>query len=112
MSQHIISLTLVTKPGGHNWASAYNLLSTVALDNGQDFAMVTVSSQDMEDELELDGDLEEVEEFHDENTMAKVYEAIKKGLLPGNINFTDEEEATSIITALQNAGILFREIRK
>jgi len=101
---HILSLTVVTKPGTHRWESAFNLLSTVALDVGKDFSSVTVHSQDMEDELELTGDLEEIEEYHDENTMAKVYDVIRK--------FVGPDHATDMVSSLQNAGILFREIRK
>jgi hypothetical protein len=110
---HMLSLTLVTKPGGHEWATAYNLLSTVALDNGINFAAVSVHSQDLEDELELTGDLEEIEEFHDENTMMKVYDAIKRVVIVDRREFyLNDDQTTQIVNALQNAGIVFREIKR
>ena len=48
---------------------------------------------------------DEIQEIFTEETMDKVYAALKTVA-------HSEDEVTSIVTALQNAGILFREIKK
>ncbi len=109
---HIVTLSVVTRHD-KGWADAFDTLSKVALASGDQFANVTVSSIDMEDELEITADLEEVEEFHDENTMKKVYDTLRAVTIVDAREFQlSEDAATDIITALQNAGILFREIKK
>jgi len=102
---HNVSLNLVTKTE-KGWLTAFNLLSTFSMGIAEmvEFSQISVSSVELglSDESE---DLEEVEEFHDENTMKKVYDAFK-------VHGFNDDEATEIINTLQNSGILFREIRK
>lgn len=99
----IISLILVTKPDDDG-NLGFSRLSDLAIDLQDQYAQVTVHSIDnsIEDEAEP---CEELEEFFDEGTLEKVYEAIRS-VAP------TREDVTDIVNALQNAGILFREIKK
>ena len=57
---------------------------------------------------------DEIEEIFTEETMSKVYTAIRSVVVGCGMEYHNvlDEEATNIVTALQNAGILFREIKK
>jgi hypothetical protein len=111
---HIVSLTLITGTE-HSWRTAFSLLSQVALDAGEGFTSVSVRS----DELSLEEeDTGEIEEFFDENTLFKIHDVVRKyfedlSKLEGSLHgLHSEDNATDLINSLQNAGILFREIKK
>lgn len=108
---HSISLSFITK-AEQDWSTAFNLLSRIALDIGEDFSQVNVSSIDLEDFPDA-GEPDEIEEFHDENTLAKVYNSIRVGILTGSyqIDFPDDL-VEEIVKQLQNSGIVFRELKK
>lgn len=52
----------------------------------------------------------ESEEYHNENTLGKVYAVLMGTQLNGGPGvYLDQQEASNIVSAMQNAGILFRE---
>ena len=53
----------------------------------------------------VDGVTNEGDEFYDEGTLLRVYEALRRMPMP-------EKVAREAVTAMQNAGILFRERRE
>ena len=53
----------------------------------------------------VEGVTEDGEEFYDEGTLLRVYEALRRIPMP-------EKVAREAVTAMQNAGILFRERRE
>lgn len=92
---HTVTLTLVTK-NEKDWSSAFSLLSTVAFDTAGRFQQVSVNSYDNEDIVESEPTT------YTEDTMMKVHDSLRSSGL-------DEDRITDIVTALQNAGLLFRE---
>lgn len=54
---------------------------------------------------EIDPSVPEVEEFHDDQTLQKVYEALM------SVKGVSVQRAQDAVSAMQNAGILFRERR-
>ena len=96
MTQRSITLSIVTDTDKH-WGQAYAQLSSLALSVSSTYPQTTLSSIDL-------SDTEEIEEIHDEGTMTKVHNALRHN------NFS-ESGINDIINSLQNAGILFREIK-
>lgn len=106
---HHVSLSVITR-SEKDWLPAFNLLSDLAMTHGNEFAQISVSSVDFDDIAE---EPEGVEEYHDEKTLGKVYDAVRTELLNQPIAVGDIEVATEdLVLAIQNAGILFREIKK
>jgi len=98
----IISLTVFTDED--DGVLLFSRFSDIAIDIQPDVKQVSVHSIDVDDEPECE-EPDEIEEFFDEGTLQKVYEAIRS-VAP------TREDVTDIVNALQNAGILFREIKK
>lgn len=106
---HHVSLSIVTR-SEKDWLPAFHLLADLAMAHGDQFAQMSVSSVDFDD---MANEPEDVEEYHDEETLGKVHNAIRTELLSQPIAVGDIEIATEdIVLAMQNAGILFREIKK
>jgi hypothetical protein len=103
---HIVSLTVLTKPD-EDASAVLGRFGDLAVDLQASHSQVTVHCIDLEDSTD-DGeveDCEEIGEFFDEGTMQKVLDSIMSYV-------ESEDDAREIITVMQNAGILFREIRK
>lgn len=98
----IVSLTVLTDED--DGVLLFSRFSDIAIDIQPDVNQVSVQSIDVDEAPESEV-VEEIEEFHDEGTLQKVYEAIRS-VAP------TREDVTDIVNALQNAGILFREIKK
>lgn len=107
----IVSLTLVTYPNDDGNAG-FSRLSDLAIDLQDQYAQVTVGSIDnnLEDVAE---EAEEIQEFFDESTLEKVHVALRRGITKccDGDGFISDNQVTGVITELQNAGILFREIK-
>lgn len=99
MSAVLISLSVRTKSDSA-WPAAFGTISDFVLQHSEDFGYVSLSSTDMDDVMNAPED--EIQEIFTEETMDKVYAALKTIA-------HSEDEVTSIVTTLQNAGILFRE---
>jgi hypothetical protein len=95
---HSINLSVMVD-NSEDWRDVFSEFTSVAGDLDKAYAGVTVTSYDLSSSPKDDS-----EEYYDEYTMLKVHKAITE------CAFTDHT-ATDIISALQNAGILFRERR-
>jgi|SRR5690349_2950412 len=97
----LVSLSVGTE-GAEDYFSTFQDISELAKNLGATHRYVNVNAN-VFDELEIDPEPEqEVESlYYDENTLAKVRQVMTNAVLP--------EIAESLITDLQNAGILFRE---
>jgi len=94
-------LSLMVETGDvEEWSHVHNLMSRMATEWGPYHELVAVSSVMLNDDgvaMVSDGD-----EFHNEGTMDKVYNALAKiGLTP--------QQIAHAINEMQNQGILFRE---
>lgn len=105
---HHVSLSVITR-SEKDWLPAFNLLSDLAMTHGNEFAQISVSSVDFDDIAE---EPEGVEEYHDEKTLGKVYDAVRLALDKFGLTTVSEGLSEDVVNSLQNAGILFREIKK
>jgi hypothetical protein len=81
-----------------DWDHAWERLNGLALEMGPKFPNVHLSSH-------LVNTIGEDEEYFDENTMFKVYDAIKRSYTPE----PPDHLVRAIIDKMQDAGIYFRE---
>lgn len=100
MSEHMVSLSLTAR-SEVDWSAAFSLLADVAMAHKDSFKAISLSSHDLDDIPEV----EEEPVAFTENTMMKVYDAIKNAGV-------SEDQTTDIINSLRHEGILFREILK
>lgn len=112
MTDRIVSLSALAS-GAEQYTRLFMDLSELARNLTDDFQHVSVTASRVdEDDSEPLCDPDGL--YHDEQTLVKVREAIKRGL--GERVWTARDVLTNaivteIITEMQNAGILFREKR-
>jgi len=95
--KHTVSLTLCTKDTPERHA-AFRILSGLAQEIQYKFEGCTLSAYEIKDDEERSpGD-----EWYDDYTLLKVVHAMREAGI-------SDQQAEDAITAMQNAGILFRE---
>lgn len=97
---HTIVLTL-RLPGPDQWALVWSRLNRLLNENFEGVQSFSLSSYDMA--VWDDDEAEETGEYHDENTLFTVFQALRRHM--------SESQATLAIHDMQNAGILFRQRR-
>jgi hypothetical protein len=98
-----ITLSAATGDAGE-WTQAWERFSDWSKEICERYEYVHLS-------LHLSDSISEDEEYFDEHTMFKVYDAVRRGLgVSGSgVNRVVDDTARNIINEMQNAGILFRE---
>lgn len=109
VTDRIMTLTVATTDVRHDQHAVLQHLNEIAvdLDKAHDFDYITVSSVRPSNLDEEDPGCDHEKLTYDDQTIKKVFEAIKEGL--SHLAADDHMMANNVLLGLQNAGILFRE---